>query len=84
MKIFYKMLCLLNSLTGNLIRKLEEKAERDAKEIEKAISYTQECKSCYYGKYIRSDCVLECGYICYLNKLNPMSLGLMANNSFYK
>lgn len=67
-----------------ICKKIEDKYEKKANEIATEIPAERECSECRYGRYIKGDCALACGFECRLNPLKPISLGLMGRHSAMK
>lgn len=80
--IIYRIMKFLRWET--LCKKIESKYEEKASKIMAEIPEERECGECPYGKYIKGDCVLACGFECRANPLKPISLGLMAKHSSIK
>lgn len=80
--IIYKIMKCLK--IKSISKKMENKYKKQADEKRKGISCERKCRECQYGKFIKSKNVLGRGYICYLNPIEPIALGLDADHSCLK
>lgn len=77
--ILYKTMKLLKNET--VCNKLKEKYEKMANEEDAKIPSERKCRNCHYGRFIKNESILGCGFECKLNPLQPVALGLEAKHS---
>lgn len=77
--LIYKIMKFLRMET--ICKKIEDKYEKRAKKAAIEIPKERECRECQYGRYIRDNCILACGYECRLNPLKPIILGFEGKHS---
>lgn len=62
-------------------KRIEAKYERKANKEAIRIPDERECRKCPYGRFDRGPTPLSSGYICQLNPIDPIALGLGATHS---
>lgn len=80
--MIYKIMKFLKN--ESVCRRIEEKYEKTANEEAEKIPNDRKCKKCSYGRFVKAENILACGYECNLNPLKPIAVGgFAAEHSSY-